>query len=154
MRADRYLGGGEHGSGTGQSDITARIGATAVRIPFPAAAMNREEMHGTQAWRDVFDAIAEPIFLHDREFRILRANRAYAEAADMPFREIIGRPYWQVFPKGEGRCPDARRRWPERAETRSRRMFACRTAAILLCAPFMRRTVTEHIDTRCMCFPI
>ncbi|MBI4680118.1 MAG: HD domain-containing protein [Nitrospirae bacterium] len=42
------------------------------------------------------------MFLHDREFKIIRCNRAYAEAAGMSFHEIIGRPYYEIFHKMEG----------------------------------------------------
>lgn len=53
-------------------------------------------------WVGTFDAITDPIFIHAKEFRIVRANRAYQEAAGMPFAEIIGRPYYEVFPKMDG----------------------------------------------------
>ncbi|MCW8959583.1 MAG: HD domain-containing protein [Gammaproteobacteria bacterium] len=56
-------------------------------------------------WSDAFDAIAEPIFLHDHKFRIVRANRAYAELAGEPFQALIGRPYWEAFPRGDGPLP-------------------------------------------------
>lgn len=50
-------------------------------------------------WESTFDGITAPLFLHDKEFRILRANRAYTEIAGMSFKEILGRPYYEVFPK-------------------------------------------------------
>jgi len=53
-------------------------------------------------WQAVFDAINYPIFLHDGEFRVTRANMAYAQAAGMDVRDVIGQPYWKVFPRGEG----------------------------------------------------
>lgn len=53
-------------------------------------------------WITAFDAMRDAVLLHDRDFRILRANRAYADLAGKTFREIIGQPYWTVFPKGEG----------------------------------------------------
>lgn len=53
-------------------------------------------------WADAFDAIDDPVFIHDGEFRIVRANRAFAVHAGMNFQEIIGQPYWEVFPKMEG----------------------------------------------------
>lgn len=62
-----------------------------------------------QEWESVFDGVAEPIFLHDSELRIVRANHAYAKYANMAFKDIIGKPYWQVFPKLDGPlpgCPD------------------------------------------------
>ncbi len=53
-------------------------------------------------WEDTFDAISDPLFIHDREFKVLRCNRAYAQAAGMSFQEIIGKPYYEVFPKTGG----------------------------------------------------
>ena len=50
-------------------------------------------------WTSTFDSISDPIFIHDSEFHIVRANRAYQEIAGVPFIEIIGRPYYKVFPK-------------------------------------------------------
>ncbi|MDO8263507.1 MAG: PAS domain S-box protein, partial [Gallionella sp.] len=53
-------------------------------------------------WQAVFDSIGQPIFLHDGEFRVTRANMAYAKAAGMDIRDVIGQPYWKIFPRGEG----------------------------------------------------
>lgn len=53
-------------------------------------------------WETALDAIRDIIFLHDRDFRIIRANKAYALAAGMDIRDVIGRPYWEVFPKRAG----------------------------------------------------
>ncbi len=53
-------------------------------------------------WEATFDAISGPIFLHDRAFRIVRANQAYAEAAGTSPSEFLGKPYYEVFPKTDG----------------------------------------------------
>lgn len=58
-----------------------------------------------QEWMAALDTINTPIFLHDAEFRILKANRAYADRAGLPFKEIIGKPYWEIFPKRDGPLP-------------------------------------------------
>lgn len=50
-------------------------------------------------WETTFDAMLDPVFIHDSRFRVVRANRAYQEAAGIAFHEIIGRPYYAVFPK-------------------------------------------------------
>jgi len=52
-----------------------------------------------QEWTAALDVINDPIFLHDREFRILRCNRAYQQCAGIPFNELIGQTYYEVFPK-------------------------------------------------------
>lgn len=59
-----------------------------------------EQVH--QEWMAALDALDDPIFLHDSEFRIRRANRAYQRRAGLPFEQIIGKPYYQVFPQSAG----------------------------------------------------
>jgi diguanylate cyclase (GGDEF)-like protein/PAS domain S-box-containing protein len=53
-------------------------------------------------WLTAFDELGEPVFIHDREFRILRCNPAYAALAGQPMEALLGKPYWQVFPKLDG----------------------------------------------------
>ncbi|MCW9088727.1 MAG: PAS domain S-box protein [Gammaproteobacteria bacterium] len=53
-------------------------------------------------WVDAFDAVQDAIFIHDAEFRITRVNRAYAKLAGEPIETLIGRPYWEVFPRQNG----------------------------------------------------
>ncbi len=49
-------------------------------------------------WETTFDAIKDPICIHDEKYRIIRANRAYRQAARMPYEEFLGRPYYEIFP--------------------------------------------------------
>ena len=49
-------------------------------------------------WMAALDAMRDPMFLHDREFRILRCNKAYQQCAGIPFKQIVGRPYYEIFP--------------------------------------------------------
>ncbi len=90
-----------------------------------------------QEWSDAFDALTDPIFLHDEEFRIVRANLAYAKHAGIPIQDAIGKPYWEVFPKHEGPLPSCTRSLREEAaeeeeitletgETFTSRVFAIR----------------------------
>lgn len=53
-------------------------------------------------WAQTFDAISVPLFIHDQDFRIVRANRAYQMAANISFKQLIGKKYWEVFPKMDG----------------------------------------------------
>ncbi|MBI5047610.1 MAG: PAS domain S-box protein [Deltaproteobacteria bacterium] len=53
-------------------------------------------------WETTFDAIRDPICMHDEQFRIVRANKAYQEMAGMKFKEFLGRPYYEVLPKLDG----------------------------------------------------
>lgn len=59
-----------------------------------------EQAH--REWTDALDAVHDPVFMHDQAYRILRCNRAYAERAGMRVKEVIGKVYWEVFPKLPG----------------------------------------------------
>jgi len=50
-------------------------------------------------WEDTFDAITELIFSHDSDGRIIRANRAYGQMAGMSLAKVVGRPFYEIFPK-------------------------------------------------------
>jgi PAS domain S-box-containing protein/putative nucleotidyltransferase with HDIG domain len=56
-------------------------------------------------WVETVDSVRDPIMVHDAQFRITRCNRAYAERAGVPFPQIIGRLYWECFPRGAGPLP-------------------------------------------------
>lgn len=59
-------------------------------------------------WTDAFDAIPYPIFLHDREYRLMQANKAYVELAGCSVDDVVGRYYWELFPRGDGPTPACR----------------------------------------------
>jgi PAS domain S-box-containing protein len=50
-------------------------------------------------WMAALDVVEDPIFLHDKQFRILRCNKAYQQRAGIPFKQIIGKPYYEIFPQ-------------------------------------------------------
>lgn len=58
-----------------------------------------------QEWLCALDAVSSPIFLHDKDFRILRCNKAYRAFAGLPYTDIIGRLYYEVFPKSVAPMP-------------------------------------------------
>ncbi|HEX5670734.1 MAG TPA: PAS domain S-box protein, partial [Sulfuricurvum sp.] len=64
--------------------------------------INKKIEKAHNEWIAALDAIEYPIFMHDREFRVLRCNLAYQQHAGRPFKEIIGRPYYELFPKNDG----------------------------------------------------
>ncbi|MCW8888083.1 MAG: PAS domain S-box protein, partial [Gammaproteobacteria bacterium] len=67
--------------------------------------INKKIERAHREWMDAFDSINDPIFLHDEHGLIMRANRAYAIQAGVPVEELIGKAYWDFFPKGEGPLP-------------------------------------------------
>lgn len=54
-------------------------------------------------WEATVDSFSDPLLIHDSEGRIVRCNKAYQVLAGLPFKQIIGKPYFEVFPKMEGR---------------------------------------------------
>lgn len=52
-------------------------------------------------WNDAFDAISDPIFIHDHELKVISANPAYCRAAGMGPEEVLNKPYHHVFPRLE-----------------------------------------------------
>jgi PAS domain S-box-containing protein len=60
-------------------------------------------------WISALDVVNDPIFLHDEQFRILRCNKAYQQRAGIPFHELIGQPYYEVFPKNHEPLPSCLR---------------------------------------------
>jgi PAS domain S-box-containing protein len=53
-----------------------------------------------EEWRNTFDSISDAISIHDREFRILRANKAFADIFHMKPSQIIGKHCYELH-KGE-----------------------------------------------------
>jgi len=56
-------------------------------------------------WVAALDTVDELIFMHDSDGRILRANRAYATRAGIEVKQMMGKFYWEVFPKMPGPSP-------------------------------------------------
>ncbi len=61
-------------------------------------------------WVELLDAIEDPVFIHDENYRLRYANKAYCEIAGQNSSTMIGEPYWDYFPVGSGpmdSCKDA-----------------------------------------------
>lgn len=69
------------------------------------SARSRNIARTSAMWRHIFDAIEDPAFLHDAEFRLLLANAAYCREAGLTEAEAQGKLYWEVFPRGAGPLP-------------------------------------------------
>lgn len=67
-------------------------------------------------WNDAFDAISDPIFIHDAGMRIVQANPAYCERAEASLEAMLGQPYYEFFPKMDGPL-HACQTFPERLHT-------------------------------------
>lgn len=84
-----------------------RIGAVVRRELADAAARRGLRIEQIE-WRAAFDAVTDPIFFHDAEFRVVRANFAYAALAGTTVKDVIGRYYWEAFPGLDGPLPGCR----------------------------------------------
>ena len=79
-----------------------------------------EEVRNTAAqWQATFDAVQDLVLLLDKDFRILRANRAAAEFLGLPFDKIVGGHCFNLIhgtsmPPAE--CPLAKMRQSRRHE--------------------------------------
>lgn len=52
-----------------------------------------------QEWKCALDAVSDPIFMHDNNFIVMRCNKAYQQCAGISLEQIIGQPYYEIFPK-------------------------------------------------------
>lgn len=69
----------------------------------------RKIEHAHQEWKSALDVVNDPIFLHDEQFRILRCNKAYQQRAGIPFHELVGQLYYEIFPKNHEPLPSCLR---------------------------------------------
>ncbi len=86
----------------------------AVTQKFEDAGRKIEQAH--QEWIAALDVLKDPVFLHDKDCRILRCNRAYQQLAGIPFKQIIGQPYYEIFPKTHAPLDHCQQTMTENAE--------------------------------------
>lgn len=86
--------------------LEAFAGATAMAIE--NSMLMETVVKGQKQWEGTFDSIANPIFIHDRQYKVVRANKAYVEIADISFKDAIGKPYYEIFPKRDGPLPSCK----------------------------------------------
>ncbi len=120
---------------------------------FSRDALVRELERCRLEWHTVFNGITEPVFEHDSQYRLVRANEAYLELAGAPLEAVVGRPYWTVFPRLSGPLPDCCRvlegdgieQAVEEFSTADGRIFVSRSYPI--CGDGERRTGGLHFLT-------
>ena len=57
--------------------------------------------HIKDGWKQcvsALDAVKIPVFLVDSEFKVLRANKSYADLSGMQISDVIGKLFWETFP--------------------------------------------------------
>ena len=64
-----------------------------------------------QEWATTFDAISDFVSMHDRDFRLIRANKAFADAFKMKPEDLVGRKCYAIIhgsKKPPPNCPHSR----------------------------------------------
>jgi PAS domain S-box-containing protein len=59
-----------------------------------------------QGWRATFDSITDMISIHDKDFKIVRINMAFAKAFNMEPKEVIGKTCYELFHKSNQPPPN------------------------------------------------
>ena len=59
--------------------------------------INKQIKHAAEEWRTTFDSITDFISIHDKDFRIVRVNKAFAKVINMKPQELIGKICYEVF---------------------------------------------------------
>jgi PAS domain S-box-containing protein len=53
--------------------------------------------HAAEEWKTTFDSISDFVSIHDKDFRIVRVNKALADLCNVHPKELIGRFCYEVF---------------------------------------------------------
>jgi PAS domain S-box-containing protein len=67
--------------------------------------------HEGREWARIFDSITDLVSVHDRNFRIVRVNRAFSDFVGRPAHELIGKKCYEILHEKGGpiiNCPHAR----------------------------------------------
>ena len=93
-------------AGAEQQDLSVDQERAALLFMLEDIARGRQQVdQAHREWTAALDAMQDPVFMHDKDYRIIRSNRAYAERAGLPVREVIGKLYYEFFPKLDGPLP-------------------------------------------------
>ncbi|MFH1382653.1 MAG: PAS domain S-box protein [Chloroflexota bacterium] len=68
---------------------------------------NEEKIrHAAEEWRATFDSITDMISIHSRDCRIIRVNKAFAEALHTTPKDVVGKLCYEVIHGAKGPPPD------------------------------------------------
>ncbi|RJR19241.1 MAG: HAMP domain-containing protein [Nitrospiraceae bacterium] len=80
--------------------MTGRLAETITSLKSEIAAKEAAEKKirlAYEEWQRTFDSISQPVSIHDREYRIIRANRAFADFFKLSYRELLGKKCFELF---------------------------------------------------------
>lgn len=90
-------------SPTARKLVALEAEVAALRVALQDAERDRRKLEQIgHEWVTALDALQDPVFIHDTDLRVVRANLAYARHAGLDIREVIGRYYWEAFPRLAG----------------------------------------------------
>ena len=64
-----------------------------------------EIKQAAEEWRTTFDSITDLVFINDTDFRLVRVNKAFADALNMKPEELVGKTCYQVVHGTNGPLP-------------------------------------------------
>ena len=68
--------------------------------------MKEQLLHAAEEWRTTFDSVTDLISIHDRDFRLVRVNKAFANALEAHPKDLIGKLCYEVVHCGTGPIKD------------------------------------------------
>lgn len=80
------------------SNLSGEIGSRLLELVKKVQQRDELVNNDEDVWLNALDSIPDPIFIHDAEYRIIRANRSYRDKTGLGLQEIIGKVYWRIFP--------------------------------------------------------
>ncbi len=78
--------------------------ADAVSLTLAKIGIFDESVKRKVEWEKTFDAIKDPVSLVNKQYEIVRANRAYSDVSAVKLQDLIGRKCYEVFQKRESVC--------------------------------------------------
>lgn len=78
--------------------------ADAVSLTLAKISIFDESVKRKVEWEKTFDAIKDPVSLVNKQYEIIRANRAYSDVSAVKLQDLIGRKCYEVFQKRESVC--------------------------------------------------
>ena len=76
-----------------------------------ATAASDKGKQSAEIWEEALNAIPEPVSIHDRDFRIVKVNKAFLDTIGLPSEQIIGKMCFEVVhgkPEPWPGCPHQR----------------------------------------------
>jgi len=62
--------------------------------------------HAAEEWRTTFDSITDLVSIHDKDFKLVRVNKAFADALKMKPRELIGKTCYEIVHEANEPVPN------------------------------------------------